>query len=330
MAIVGATGLVGVELARLLRERRFPVREVREFASARSACAQLEAGCFAGIDLAFFDATDEVSRRWVPEAQAQGAVVIDNSAAYRLDPAVPLVVPEINGALLKSRPRLVSGPNCAAVPLALVLRPLLQCAPIHRVVASTYQSVSGAGRQALARLQQETQWYWGEEPSLTSAQIPLALNCLPHIGNFLPDGSTTEEQKIRLEVNKLLATELVLSVTAVRVPTPFCHAASLHVEFINRVELSALETALRAQAGLDFEESAEHYPVGFHRFTRFSDQNAAGAWGQDAVRVGRLRRDPVLATGVHLWVVADNLRKGAALNAVQIAEALGPLLILPE
>jgi aspartate-semialdehyde dehydrogenase len=324
VAIVGATGAVGVELLRLMEERDFPVRAIRLFASPRSMGREivfdgksyvsqvLEPGCFLGVDLVFLDASDEISRQWVPEALSAGLTVIDNSGAFRMNPEVPLVVPEINGAqALESQSRLYAGPNCAAVGMLLPLKAIERRWGLSRVVASTYQSVSGAGQAALTELRQETQnLLEGKAPAHRAFSQPIPFNCIPQIGRFLPDGFTSEEKKIIDESRKILALPaLRMTVTSVRVPTERGHGAVVNVETEKSFALEDVASALASFPGVHYMGSDE-LPTNLVASQR------------DPVHVGRLRRDPSHPQGLQFWCISDNLRKGAATNAIQIAELL--------
>lgn len=344
VAVVGATGAVGKQLLSILEERKFPVSELVPFASARSSgksityqgnsvqCRVLKPGCFAGVDIAFFDASDAVSQEWVPQAAQSGCWVIDNSASFRMDSDIPLVVPELNGSLvvekakrdasaLGARDRILAGPNCSTVQLVMALKPLHDLFGLKRVVVSTYQSASGAGTLAVEELRSQTTGYLsGEESSPQAFQHQIAFNCIPQIGGFKHDGYTSEEQKIIQETRKILElSDLRISATAVRVPTFACHGESVNLEFLRPVDLEAAREALCRQPGivLQDEPGAAVYPMGNPGRT-----TVEAAAGNDPVYVGRLRIDPSLPNGLNLWVVSDNLRKGAALNAVQIGEIL--------
>lgn len=357
VAVVGATGAVGQEILKILESRAFPVRRLVPFASARSAgtsvrfrqqehaCRVLEPGCFNGLDVAFFDASDEVSRQWVPVAVAAGCWVIDNSATFRLDPDVLLLVPEVNGARLEERlkknfekaqggsaqamperARILTGPNCSTVQMVMALKPLHERFTLKRVVVSTYQSVSGAGKLAIDELKAQTRDYLAGVP-FESTVFPhqIAFNCIPQVGGFKEDGMTSEEQKMIAESRKLLdLPALRLSVTAVRVPTIGCHGESVNAEFERPVDLAEARLALMALAGISLldDPSNRVYPLG----EATESDRVEGGRGRDAVYVGRVRRDPSVENGLNLWVVSDNLRKGAALNAVQIGESLVGLL----
>ncbi|MBI2711265.1 MAG: aspartate-semialdehyde dehydrogenase [Bdellovibrio sp.] len=344
VAVVGATGAVGHELLLSLKKRNFPVNDLVLFASSRSegkkvewggktySCQVLRKGCFDGVDLAFFDASDAISKEWVPQAAESGAWVVDNSAAFRMEKDIPLVVPEVNGSLvgakLKSlkqvqpRDRIFTGPNCSAAPLSVALKPIRDLWGIRRVVVSTYQSTSGAGTLAMAELTDQTQAVLNGSPARSSI-FPhrIAFNCIPHIGGFKEDGYTGEEHKIVEETQKMLdLPDLKISVTAVRVPTLSCHALTVNVECEKQVNPDHLREVFSKSAGVILQDRPQDkiYPMGM----TFEGDPVEGASGNDAVYIGRIRRDPTLGSGLNLWIVADNLRKGAALNAIQVAEVL--------
>jgi aspartate-semialdehyde dehydrogenase len=345
VAVVGATGAVGKELLAILESRKFPVGELVVFASRRSLgrtifwkekshrCKVLEKGCFEGVDIAFFDASDAVSKEWVPKAAQVGAWVIDNSSTFRLEKDILLIVPEVNGELLEnylktakksndSRNRIIAGPNCSTVQMAVALKPISERWGLNRVVVSTYQSTSGAGSEAMMELSEQTVGMFNLErikPKAFPHQI--AFNCIPHIGGFKSDGYTSEEQKIMAEARKLLEIpDLKISATAVRVPTFSCHAESVNIDCKKPFEIKDVKKALQEHPGIILQDESEKfiYPMGV---TADGDE-VEGATGRDAVYVGRVRRDDSLKNGLNLWVVSDNLRKGAALNAVQVGEIL--------
>jgi aspartate-semialdehyde dehydrogenase len=350
VAIVGATGAVGRELLKILDERKFPVGELTLFASARSEgkivkyrdqncrLKAMTKGCFNGIDIAFFDASDAVSQEWVPEAAGAGAWVVDNSATYRMDEDVLLLVPEVNGHLLENRlkeiknpssqgskdykKRVFAGPNCSTVQMVLPLKVLNDRWGLERVVVSTYQSTSGAGTAAMDELSKQTVSMFNQiavEPQAFAHQI--AFNCIPHIGGFKDDDYTSEEQKMMAEAKKILGCpQLRITATAVRVPTFSCHAETVNVECRKAFEISEVRNALKEQPGiiLQDEPAQKIYPMGMPG----ASSRVEGATGRDAVYVGRIRKDPSVEHGLNLWIVSDNLRKGAALNAVQIGEIL--------
>jgi aspartate-semialdehyde dehydrogenase len=332
VAVIGATGAVGKEMLDCLEKRKFPFAELRLFASAASAgkeltcggkkwkCAPLAKGCFTGIDFAFFDASDEVSKEWVKEAREAGAIVVDSSGVNRMNAEVPLIVPEVNGALLKSHRTpgsLVAGPNCTTSQLVVALKPLHDKYGLKRVIVSTYQAVSGAGAAAVEELlTQSADVLAGREPKAVKLKHPIAFNCIPQIGSFLSgadEGVTSEEQKVIQETRKILGLpNLAVSCTAIRVPTVACHAESVNAEFERKPDAKEARKVLADFPGIEVldDPATFTYPMNRH-----------GA-GRDPVYVGRIRKDPSHEFGLQFWVVADNLRKGAALNAIQIAEAM--------
>ena len=346
IAIVGATGAVGKQMISILESRRFPILDVVAFSSPRSLGKKvkvagreytvrvLEKGCFEGVQIAFFDASDEVSKEWAPRAVKEGAWVVDNSATFRMDDRALLLVPEVNGELLDAQLRsanpqkLIAGPNCSTVQMVIALKPIRDRWGIKRVVVSTYQSTSGAGAAAMKELGTQTlDALEGRaiQPEAFSHQI--AFNCIPHIGGFKDDGYTSEEQKLMAETKKILGLpHLKITATAVRVPTFSCHAESINIECERPFELEEVRSALQNQPGIVLQDDPEQklYPMGLPG----ENSSVEGATGRDAVYVGRMRRDPSLENGLNLWVVSDNLRKGAALNAVQIGEILAQRLFV--
>ncbi|MGZ3708158.1 MAG: aspartate-semialdehyde dehydrogenase [Bdellovibrionota bacterium] len=335
IAVVGATGAVGREMLSVLAERDFPVSELVPFASARSvgktveyqgksyAVRALSKGCFAGVDIAFFDASDAVSKEWVPQAAEAGAWVIDNSASFRMDEDLLLCVPEVNGEQLRARvaqgpksvrERIIAGPNCSTVQLVVALKPLRDHFGIKRVVVSTYQSASGAGTVAMDELTSQTQGVLAGESAIPQAFVhQIAFNCIPQIGGFKHDGYTSEEHKLMAETKRILGMpKLRVAATAIRVPTLSCHGESVSVECEKSFGLDEVRKLLGAQPGARVLDSPDEkiYPMGI------------SASGKDSVDIGRIRRDDSVENGLLLWIVSDNLRKGAALNAVQIGEIL--------
>ena len=326
VAIAGATGVVGGTVRSILEERGFPVGELRLLASARSAGrrlpfkgAELEVrelgpGSFAGADLVFFAAGGGVSKEYVPQAVAAGATVIDKSSMFRMDPTVPLVVPEVNADHLDTNTGIIATPNCSTIQMVVALKPIYDAAGIKRVVVSTYQAVSGSGQGGIAALdEQARQWAAGEpvEPQFYPHQI--AFNALPHIDGFLPSGYTKEEQKMVDETKKIFADQdIQVAATCVRVPVFGAHSEAVNVETRTKLTAGEARELLAASPGIVVvDDPAElRYPL------------PLDAEGEDPVYVGRIREDLTVANGLDLWVVADNLRKGAALNAVQIAEEL--------
>jgi aspartate-semialdehyde dehydrogenase len=331
VAVVGATGAVGGEVVRVLVERAFPVGDLRLFASPRSAGASvdvaghgveveiLSAEGFEGIDLAFFCAGGAVSAELAPVAALAGAVVIDKSSHFRLDPDVPLVVPEVNAADLELRERgIVASPNCTTIPIVVALSPLAEAAGLGRIVAASYQAVSGAGKRGVDALSLETVNLLNmraarDEDEDQPAVFPhrIAFNCIPQVDAFLPDGSTKEEAKVVAETRKVLhLDELPIAVTCVRVPTFYGHGVALTIETERRLDAEEARRILRASPGVVLSDEGDERPY----------PTPADVGGTDAVYVGRVRNDPSHPRGLQLWVAADNVRKGAALNAVQIAE----------
>jgi aspartate-semialdehyde dehydrogenase len=318
IALLGATGAVGRTMLRVLAERGIEVDELRPLASDRSRGQTVEFGnrawsidvpsaeAFRGCDIALFSAGGARSREWAPVAAAEGAVVIDNSSAWRMDPAVPLVVPEVNAAAAMNRPRgIIANPNCSTIQLVIALEAIRRAAGLRRVVVTTLQSVSGAGQGGIDALRAERA---GRTPEASPFPAPIDGNALPHIGTFGADGFTEEETKVRAESRKILGLpELAIAATCVRVPVEIGHSISATIETERPLDARAAERALRAMPGVRVLEG-EALPL------------ARDAAGHDDVLVGRVRQDPDSDRVLHLWVVADNLRKGAATNAVQIAE----------
>jgi len=326
VAIVGATGLVGQEFIKVLLQRDFPMNSVHLFASDRSAGRKVMVGqeeievketspeSFEGIDIALFSAGSEVSRHFSPIAARAGAVVIDNSAAFRMEPWVPLVVPEVNPEDIKWHKGIIANPNCSTIQMVVALYPLHKVNPIKRIVVSTYQSVSGTGSAAVEELTVQTrQVLEGQNtiPHVYPHQI--AFNVLPEIDVFLDDGYTKEEWKMVEETKKIMhADDIAISATCVRVPVFTGHSEAIHVEFSSPMFPDEAERILAQAPGVKIldDTSISLYP------------HPWAAAGTDEVFVGRIRRDVSHPNGLVMWVVADNLRKGAALNAVQIAEEM--------
>jgi aspartate-semialdehyde dehydrogenase len=326
IALVGATGAVGDIFLQVLDERRFPVGSLRLCASPRSVGKRLSfrgqelpvelasKDLFAECDIAFISVTADVSRELIPLAVEAGCVAIDDSSAYRMDPDVPLVVPEVNAEDVDGHKGILAIPNCSTTPIVMALQPLRQVNPIVRVLVDTYQSVSGTGKAAVQELREQSQQVLAGQ-SVHPKQYPhqIAFNVLPHIEPFLENGYTREEQKVLQETRKIMhAPEMAISATCVRVPVPVGHSAALHVEFQRPMDVAEARKLLAAFPGVtvvdDPANSAYPMPI-----------NAAG---KDDVFVGRIRQDASHPNGLAMWVVSDNLRKGAATNAVQIAEEL--------
>jgi aspartate-semialdehyde dehydrogenase len=328
IAVVGATGNVGREMLAILAERRFPVDEVVALASERSVGRQVSFGeddvldvrdlagfDFRGIDLVLSSAGAKVSAGFVPKAAAAGAVVIDNTSQFRMDPEIPLVVPEVNpeALALHARRNIVANPNCSTIQMVLALKPLHDAARIRRVVVSTYQSVSGAGHEAMDELFTQTRAIYVNDPvEKQHFTKQIAFNVIPHIDTFMEDGATREEWKMMVETKKILDPSIRVSATCVRVPVFIGHAESINVEF---------ETPLAADEAREILREAPGISVVDHRADEGYVTPVECA-GDDLVFVSRIRDDFTVENGLNLWVVGDNLRKGAALNAVQIAEAL--------
>lgn len=327
VAVLGATGLVGTTMLRLLEQRGFPAGEVIALASERSAGRRLPfrggeltvraagPGSFEGVDLVLASPGAAASRQLLPEAAARGALSIDNSSAFRLDEDVPLVVPEVNGHRVRSfsTRRIIANPNCSTIQLVMVLAPLHLAFELRRVHVATYQSVSGAGRKGLEDLDGETRAELGDTPySRRHFPRPIAFNVVPEIDVFLDGGETREEWKIRLETAKIMEAPIAVHATCVRVPVRYGHSEAVWLETARPVSVDEARAVLAAAPGVAVldDPGRRLYPT-----PRELD-------GTDAVYVGRIRRDPTTEHGLALWIVADNTRKGAALNAVQIAEAL--------
>jgi aspartate-semialdehyde dehydrogenase len=322
VAVVGATGLVGETMVRVLEERRFPLAELRLFASERSEnrhvrfhgdtlrVERLEPKVLRNLDIVLFATEAPLSREYAPQAVAAGAYAIDNSSAFRLDPGVPLVVPEVNPERLPHTPAIIANPNCSTIQLVVALKPLHDQFGLRRVVVSTYQAVSGAGREGLHQFDAERR---GEKSVAGPFSHPIVDNCLPEIGSFDEGGHTTEEMKLINETRKILnLPDLPVAATAVRVPVQNSHSEAVWLQLGGAPEITEIRDVLSEAPGLVVVDEPTQ-----HRFPL-----AAQASGRDEVLVGRIRRDPSSVGAYWLWVVADNLRKGAATNAVQIAEAL--------
>ena len=322
VAIVGASGAVGRTLCSLLHQRDFPIRDIIALASPRSVGKTLPFGPdtltlsdlslfnFQEVDFVFSSPGAKISALYTPQAVEAGAVVIDNTSYFRMRADVPLVVPEVNPAALDSHKGLIANPNCSTIQMVVALSPLHRLATIRRVVVSTYQSVSGAGGQALAELELQTrQIVEGRPPSVEKFLKPIARNVIPQIDVFLEDGQTKEERKMVQETQKILDPEIKVQATCVRVPTQVGHALALAIECRRPITPTQAIQALKQADGIRVYEG-EDYPTPYETA------------GDDWVHVARVRQDPSVENGLALWVVSDNLRKGAALNAVQIAETL--------
>ena len=327
VAVVGATGNVGREMLTILEERLFPADEVFPIASRRSVgmdvsygdrtlkCKDLEQFDFSGIDLVLMSAGGAVSKEWSPKIGATGAVVIDNSSAWRLDQRVPLVVPEVNPDAVMGYDKLniIANPNCSTAQLVVALKPLHDRATIKRVVVATYQSVSGAGKEAMDELWTQTKkLYVNDEIVCEHFPKQIAFNVIPHGGDFMDDGYTTEEWKIEVETKKILDPKIKLTATSVRVPVFVGHSEAVNIEFERELEAEEAREILRESPGLMVID--KHEDGGY--------ATPLDCVGEFATYVSRIRNDKTVEHGLSLWVVSDNLRKGAALNAVQIAELM--------
>ena len=320
VVVVGATGLVGSKMLEVLEERKFPVTELLPVASSRSWGKKVK---FQGKDwtvisadeaiarkpaLALFSAGGTVSGELAPRFAAVGCYVVDNSSFWRMDPAVPLVVPEINADVLTPQDHIIANPNCSTIQMVLPLAPLHKAYGIKRIVVSTYQSVTGAGQRGIEQLENERAGGNGSK-----FPHPLDLNILPHIDSFLPDGYTKEEMKMVNETRKILRdASIAVSATTVRVPVKGGHSESVNLEFHRPFQLEEARQLMARMPGVAVQDKPEEnlYPMPLY------------AWGKDEVFMGRIRRDPSVENGLNLWCVSDNLRKGAATNAVQIAQVL--------
>ena len=326
VAVVGATGAVGNEMIAILEQRNFPAEKLRLFASERSIGKALDfkgkpvniellaEDVFDGVDIALFSAGGDRSRQFAPAAAKAGCVVIDNSSAFRMDPQVPLVVPEVNPDDIKSHKGIIANPNCSTIQMVVVLKPIHDVATIKRVVVTTFQSVSGTGKKAMDELmQQTTELLNFKKPNPIVYPHQIAFNCLPHIDQFLDNGYTKEEIKMVNETKKILGDDSVkVTATTVRVPVFRAHAEAINIETEKKLSADAARAVLSAAPGIIVYDAPEKniYPL-----PTLSD-------GKDDIYVGRVRDDDTVENGLNLWIAADNLRKGAALNAVQIAETL--------
>ncbi len=328
VAVAGATGAVGREILTTLSERAFPADDVIALASERSAGATVSFGeddelkvqnlstfDFKGTDILLSSPGAKVSAEQAPRAAKAGAVVIDNTSQFRMDPEVPLVVPEVNPDDIAgyTRRHIIANPNCSTIQMVTALKPLHDLARINRVVVATYQSVSGSGKDAMDELFNQTRGIYVNEPVRPEQFTKqIAFNVIPHIDVFMDDGSTKEEWKMVVETKKILDPSILVSATCVRVPVFIGHAEAINLEFENPIDETDARQALRDQPGVTVID---------HRLDE-GYVTPAECVGEDAVFVSRIRSDPTVENGLSLWVVSDNLRKGAALNAVQIAEKL--------
>ena len=326
VAVVGATGAVGEEMRLVLEERKFPVEKLSLFASIRSAgkefefkgkkvvVQELKDNSFNGIDIALFSGGDEVSKHFAPLAVQQGTIVVDNGKYFRMDPNVPLIVPEVNPDDLKWHKGLIANPNCSTIQMVVALKPIYDEVGIERVVVATYQSVSGTGKEAIEELKnQAASIAKGEEFEIKAYPYQIAYNTLPHIGDFRENGYTSEEIKMLDETRKILGDDNIRVVaTTVRVPVYRAHSEVVHVETKKKISVQRTREILSSFPGIKVIDNPDklEYPL------------ALFAEGKDEVFVGRIREDISTENGLVMWIVSDNLRKGAALNAVQIAEKI--------
>jgi aspartate-semialdehyde dehydrogenase len=328
VAVAGATGAVGREMLLVLEQRGFPAREVRLLASARSAGStlpfkggelvveEMTAASFEGVDLALFAAGGSVSEAMREAVVGAGAVMVDNSSAFRMEEGVPLVVPEVNPDAARAHSGVIANPNCSTIQMVVALAPLHRAVPLKRVVVSTYQAASGAGAGGMDELYGQTRQFLDGKPLVVAHFAhQIAFNCIPHIDVFLDDASTKEEWKMVVETKKIMGTAgIEVAANCVRVPVLRCHAEMVNVELTAALSVEEARAALAAAPGVVLvdDPAAKLYPM------------PGLLAGTDATYVGRLRKDPSVAFGLSFWCVADQLRKGAALNAVQIAELLLP------
>ena len=326
VAVAGATGAVGREMLKTLEARNFPAKEVIALASSRSAgttvpfkggeltVKELTETSFEGVDLALFSAGGGTSEKFAPFAAASGCVVVDNSSAWRMDDRCPLVVPEVNPAALDGHNGIIANPNCSTIQMVVVLKPLHDVAKIKRVVVSTYQAVSGTGQKAIEELSKQVQQLMNmQEPTVDVYPYRIAFNCLPQIDVFLDNDYTKEEMKMVHETVKIMGDASVkVTATTVRVPVFYSHSEALNIEFANEISPKEARVILSQAPGVKVMDnpSEKIYPMAIH------------AAGEDDTYVGRIRTDETQPNTLNMWIVADNIRKGAALNTVQIAETL--------
>ena len=330
VAVVGATGNVGREVLSIMAERNFPADEVIALASARSVGQEVSYGeddiltiqsldgfDFTGVDIVLSSPGASVSAKFAPIATKAGAIVIDNTSQFRMDPDVPLIIPEVNPKAISgyTKRNIIANPNCSTIQMLVALKPLHDLATIKRIVVSTYQSVSGGGKAAMDELFNQTKGIYVNQPAQQHQDVftkQIAFNTIPHIDVFMDDGSTKEEWKMVVETKKILDPKIKVSATCVRVPVFVGHGEAINLEFENEIDESRARAVLEKSPGitvLDHRENGGYV----------TQQECAG---EDSVYVSRIRSDPTVDYGLSLWVVADNLRKGAALNTVQIAEEL--------
>jgi len=328
IAVVGATGNVGREMMNVLSERKFPADEVIALASRRSAgsdvaygeqtlkCKDLEQFDFSTVDFCLMSAGSSVAKEWAPKIASRGAIVIDNSSCWRYDTDVPLVVPEVNPEALDGykKKRIIANPNCSTAQLVVALKPLHDAAGLKRVVVSTYQSVSGAGKDAMDELWHQTKGVYvpGQEVDAQKFPKQIAFNCIPHIDVFMEDGYTKEEWKMMAETKKIMDPKIKLTATCVRVPVFVSHCEAVNLEFERPISVDEAREALRQAPGM----------IVFDKREDGGYVTPVEAAGEFATYVSRIREDATVENGLAMWVVSDNLLKGAALNTIQIAETM--------
>ncbi len=330
VVVAGATGSVGREMVNILADRQFPFDEIALLASSRSAGEVVDLGDtgkiakvqniehfdFTGWDIALFAIGSEATKIYAPIAAKAGCVVIDNSSLYRMDPDVPLIVPEVNPDAIDgyTRKNIIANPNCSTAQMVVALKPIHDAATIKRIVVSTYQSVSGAGKAGMDELFEQTRAIFvNDEKTISTFTKQIAFNVIPHIDSFLDDGSTKEEWKMVVETKKILGSKIKVHATCVRVPVFVGHSEAINIEMERELSAEDAQALLRESPGIMLIDSRED--GGY--------TTPVEAAGDDATYVSRVREDPTVENGLALWCVSDNLRKGAALNAVQIAELLG-------
>ncbi len=333
VGVVGATGAVGREMLKVLEQRNFPAKEVRALASKRSAGTLLEfkgkkikveelvPDSFKGMDLALFSAGGSVSKKFAPIAAKDGCIVVDNSSAWRMDPEVPLVVPEVNPKDLEKHKNIIANPNCSTIQMVVPLKPIHDQARIKRIVVSTYQAVSGTGHKAIEELEKQVRALFNmQDVECNVYPYQIAFNCLPHIDVFLDNDYTKEEMKMVNETKKIIGDNSIkVTATTVRVPVFYGHSESVNIETEKKITAKEVRALLTQFPGVKVLDNPKEkiYPMPIF------------AAGEDDVFVGRIRDDDTIENGINMWIVADNIRKGAALNAVQIAEELLKRELIP-
>ena len=326
VAVVGATGLVGREMLKILSQRNFPINELKLIASERSEGKKIQfedreltvetvkEGTFAGIDIALFSAGSGVSKKVAPQVKEAGGIVVDNSSAFRMEPDAPLVVPEVNGEDLKEHQQIIANPNCSTIQMVMLLKPLAEKYGLKRLVINTYQAVSGAGKKSVDELIEQTEAYLNkEEIKKENFNNQIAFNAIPQIDIFLDNDYTKEEMKMVNETHKILHDpNLPVTATCVRIPVIFGHGESLNIELNKDFKIEDVKELFTQTKNVEVvdDPETEKYPL------QIDTEN------NDNVLVGRIRRDNSVENGINLWLTANNLRKGAALNTVQIAEYL--------